>query len=78
MPANLADAMIRLLDASANEGLTALSQILKRGQSTLGQYGQVTSRHRMRKTSGQLALYSQASKPYLKQLNHICNDTPDL
>ena len=37
MPANLADAMIRLLDASANEGLTALSQILKRGQSTLGQ-----------------------------------------
>ena len=37
MPANLADAMIRLLDGSANEGLTALSQILKRGQSTLGQ-----------------------------------------
>ena len=32
MPANLADAMIRLLDGSANEGLTALSQILKRGQ----------------------------------------------
>ena len=37
MPANLADAMIRLLDGSANEGLTALSQILKRGQPTLGQ-----------------------------------------
>ena len=37
MPANLADAMIRLLDGSANEGLAALSQILKRGQSTLGQ-----------------------------------------
>ena len=37
MPAHLADAMIRLLDGSANEGLTALSQILKRGQSTLGQ-----------------------------------------
>ena len=37
MPANLADAMIRLLDGSANEGLTVLSQILKRGQSTLGQ-----------------------------------------
>ena len=37
MPANLADAMIRLLDGSANEGLAALSQILKRGQSTVGQ-----------------------------------------
>ena len=36
-PANLADAMIRLLDGSANEGLTTLSPILKRGQSTLGQ-----------------------------------------
>ena len=36
-PATLADAMIRLLDGSANEGLTTLSQILKRGQSTLGQ-----------------------------------------
>ena len=32
MPANLADAMIRLLDGSANEGLATLSQILKRGQ----------------------------------------------
>ena len=29
--------MIRLLDGSANEGLAALSQILKRGQPTLGQ-----------------------------------------
>ena len=37
MPANLADAMIRLLDGSANEGLATLSQILKRGQPTLGQ-----------------------------------------
>ena len=37
MPANLADAMIRLLDGSANEGLATLSQILKRGQLTLGQ-----------------------------------------
>ena len=63
MPANLADAMIRLLDGSANEGLTALSQILKRGQST--------SRSAMdksplaagcRKTSGQPALCSQASR----------------
>ena len=27
----LPDAMIRLLDGSANEGLTTLSQILKRG-----------------------------------------------
>ena len=35
-PATLADAMTRLLDGSANEGLTTLSQILKRGQSTLG------------------------------------------
>ena len=37
MPANLADAIIRLLDGSANEGLATLSQILKRGQPTLGQ-----------------------------------------
>ena len=37
MPAHLADAMIRLLDGSANEGLATLSQILKRGQPTLGQ-----------------------------------------
>ena len=37
MPANRADAMIRLLDGSANEGLATLSQILKRGQPTLGQ-----------------------------------------
>ena len=37
MPANLADAMIRLLDGSSNEGLTTLSQILRRGQHTLGQ-----------------------------------------
>ena len=29
--------MIRLLDGSANEGLATLSQILKRGQPTLGQ-----------------------------------------
>ena len=37
MPANLADAMIRLWDGSANEGLATLSQILRRGQPTLGQ-----------------------------------------
>ena len=37
MPANLEDAMIRLLDGSSNEGLTTLSQILGRGQHTLGQ-----------------------------------------
>ena len=37
MPANLADAMIRLLDGSSNEGLTTLSQVLRRGQHTLGQ-----------------------------------------
>ena len=37
MPANLADAMIRLLDGSSNEGLATLSQILRRGQHTLGQ-----------------------------------------
>jgi len=36
MPANLADAMIRLLDSSSNEGLATLSQILRRGQHTLG------------------------------------------
>ena len=34
MPANLADAMIRLLDGSSNEGLATLSQILRRGQHT--------------------------------------------
>ena len=37
MPSNLADAMIRLFDGSSNEGLTTLSQILRRGQHTLGQ-----------------------------------------
>ena len=36
MPSNLADAMIRLFDGSSNEGLTTLSQILRRGQHTLG------------------------------------------
>ena len=37
MPSNLAEAMIRLFDGSSNEGLTTLSQILRRGQHTLGQ-----------------------------------------
>ena len=37
MPSNLADAKIRLFDGSSNEGLTTLSQILRRGQHTLGQ-----------------------------------------
>jgi len=37
MPSNLADAMIRLFDGSSNEGLSTLSQILRRGQHTLGQ-----------------------------------------
>ena len=37
MPSNLADAMIRLFDGSSNDGLTTLSQILRRGQHTLGQ-----------------------------------------
>ena len=37
MPSNLADAIIRLFDSSSNEGLSTLSQILRRGQHTLGQ-----------------------------------------
>ena len=37
MPSNLAEAMIQLFDGSSNEGLTTLSQILRRGQHTLGQ-----------------------------------------
>ena len=37
MRANLADAMTRLLDGSSNEGLSTLSQVLCRGQHTLGQ-----------------------------------------
>ena len=37
MPSNLADAMIRLFNGSSNEGLSTLSQILCRGQHTLGQ-----------------------------------------
>ena len=37
MSSNLADAMIRLFDGSSNEGLSTLSQILRRGQHTLGQ-----------------------------------------
>ena len=37
MPSDLAEAMIRLFDGSSNEGLTTLSQILRRGQHTLGQ-----------------------------------------
>jgi len=37
MPANLADAMIRLLDGSSNEGLATLSQIPRQGQHMLGQ-----------------------------------------
>ena len=78
MPANLADAMIRLLDGSANEGLTALSQILKRGQST--------SRSAMdksplaagcRRPQGSQHCAPRPHEPYLKQLNQICNDTPD-
>ena len=61
MPANLADAMIRLLDGSANEGLAALSQILKRGQPTLGQLWTSHLSPQMRKTSVQQpALFSQA------------------
>jgi len=37
MPSNLAEAMMRLLDNSSNEGLSTLSHILRRGQHTLGQ-----------------------------------------
>ena len=37
MPSNLAEAMIRQFDGSSNEGLSTLSQILRKGQHTLGQ-----------------------------------------
>ena len=36
MPSNLAEAMIRLLDNSFNEGLTLLSQVLRNGDHVLG------------------------------------------
>ena len=61
MPANLADAMIRLLDGSSNEGLATLSQILRRGQHTLGQLWTIAnSRHKRQKTSEQPIPSSQA------------------
>jgi hypothetical protein len=36
MPSNLAEAMIRLLDDSSNEGLTLLNQTLRKGEHVLG------------------------------------------
>ena len=36
MPSNLAEAMIRLLDSSSNEGLAILSQVLRNGDHVLG------------------------------------------
>ena len=36
MPSNLAEAMIRLLDNSSNEGLAILSQVLRNGDHVLG------------------------------------------
>ena len=36
MPSNLAEAMIKLLDHSSNEGLTILSQALGKGEHVLG------------------------------------------
>ena len=36
MPSNLAEAMIRLLDHSSNEGLAILSQVLCKGEHALG------------------------------------------
>jgi len=36
MPSNLAEAMIRLLDNSSNEGLAILSQVLRKGEHALG------------------------------------------
>ena len=36
MPSNLAEAMIRLLDNSSNEGLAILNQVLRTGEHALG------------------------------------------
>ena len=36
MPSNLAEAMIRLLDNSSNEGLAILNQVLRKGEHALG------------------------------------------
>ena len=36
MPSNLAEAMIRLLDDSSNEGLALLNQTLRKGEHVLG------------------------------------------
>ena len=36
MPSNLAEAMIKLLENTANEGLTLVKNILARGEHVLG------------------------------------------
>ena len=77
MPANLADAMIRLLDGSANEGLAALSQILKRGQPTLGQ---LWTSHLSPQDAEDLSTAStpRPTSPNLKQPRPTCNGAPAL
>ena len=49
MPSNLAEAMIRLLDHSSNEGLAILSQVLCKGEHALGNLW--TDQHKPLRTS---------------------------
>ena len=50
MPANLADAMIRLFDGSSNEGLTPSAKSSVEASTRWVSYGQANSRHRLPKT----------------------------
>ena len=61
--------MIRLLDGSANEGLATLSQILKRGQLTLGQLW--TSLFFRPTPCGFRQVVQQLSKPVANDINYL-------
>ena len=78
MPANLADAMIRLLDGPANEGLATLSQILKRGQSTLGQLWTSHLSPQDKEDLRAASTVLPGLKAQFEAAQPICNDTPDL
>ena len=46
MPSNLAEAMIRLLGNSSNEGLATLNQVLRDGEHALASYGRANAKIR--------------------------------
>ena len=56
MPSNLAEAMIRLLDDSSNEGLHLLNQTLRNSEHVLGECGLSNCHQLMKKT------YEQSTK----------------